>query len=168
MHNNGHNGLVLVTKNAQTALLQDGLDYTELYTELKGELPLRIFVEKIGSPPSIAYWNKFERGEIRELNHIARNRLRKAAGLPELPVPITILTELLDPDASIWRIEGSKTGVLIFDRVNIPEPHLNAFVGLCNQVTKATRKRGIEDYRDLFDVPVKVLAWAIREREEVK
>jgi hypothetical protein len=158
--------ITLLTDHAATALAADTLDYREIYQELREGTTLRKFADRVGSPPSIAYWSKYESGEITDLNHTARNGLRRAVGLPLLPPLVDSLAEWIDPDATVWRLGDATTGVIVFDRENVQEPPSTLVTRLCNRVTGTVKAKGVDGYRSLFDVPVATLARAIRDREE--
>lgn len=103
--------VTVVTRNAYTDDLTDD-DYRDIYAELREQHALRQFVTMIASGYSIAWWSKFEHGEV-ELTRPARNELRCAVGLDALPVTVGEAVALADPDAVVYRVGTERPGVVI-------------------------------------------------------
>jgi len=98
--------IALLTAHAASDPLTPA-DYEQIYTELRERRPLREFVELLASAYSIAWWSKYEHGDIR-LTRAARNELRRAVNLPELPPAIAELLAdpaVVSPDAAVYRID---------------------------------------------------------------
>src|SRR3990167_8538710 len=77
-------------------------DYRDIFEEFREKYSLRAFVELAKSGYSIAYWSKYERGEF-ELTRQAKNEMRRAVGLPALP--LTVAESVADVDAGAGVIE---------------------------------------------------------------
>ncbi len=96
----------LLTAHAATDDLGPA-DYEAIYVELRQLRPLRDLVDLLASAYSIAWWSKYEHGDIR-LTRAARNELRRAVNLPELPPAVAELIAdpaVVSPDASVYRID---------------------------------------------------------------
>lgn len=91
-----------VTRNAESDTLT-ATDYREIYEELRSNHTLRQFAELVHTRYSIAWWSKYERGEV-ELTREARNELRRAVGPDELPPTIAEAVASVDPNAVVYRI----------------------------------------------------------------
>lgn len=95
--------VTLVTANATADELSEQ-DYRDIFAELRGNHTLRQFVTLSGTGYSIAWWSQFEAG-IKSLTYRARCDLRRAVGLPTLPVPISdAVAEGVDDDAAVYRV----------------------------------------------------------------
>ena len=148
---------ILLTANAATDNLSLD-DYRAIYDELRdrGRRSLRDYVELIASAYSIAWWSKWENGDLR-LTRAARNELRRAVSLPELPAAVSELLSdptIVSPGAAVWRIiplpcvttgEGLGVGVgpgvgahpatrvvLIGDQPTAIDIHVNSDVAVFN------------------------------------
>lgn len=78
-------------------------DYRCIYTELREKCSLRAFAEFIGSEVSHAWWSKYETQHA-PLNHERRNELRRAVGLPELPMTVAQALGNVSPNAAVWAL----------------------------------------------------------------
>jgi hypothetical protein len=78
-------------------------DYREIYEELRSHHTLRQFAEMTHTRYSIAWWSKYERGEV-ELTREARNELRRAVGPSELPMTIPEALADVNPNAVVYRV----------------------------------------------------------------
>lgn len=97
-------------------------DYRQIYQELREGRPLREFVELLTSAYSIAWWSRWERGNLR-LTRAARNELRRAVGLRELsPVPAEFLanSDIVSPDAAVYRVDP--VGATLRGCPDMPDP----------------------------------------------
>lgn len=136
----------VVTRDASVDSLTNG-DYRDIYTELREQYTLRQFAQMATTGYSIAWWSKYEHGEV-ELTRPARNELRRAVGLAELPLTVGEATADVEPDAVVYRVGIDRPDVVIL--VHHREPivmHLNgaltatADVPLNSHVTLVTRGR---------------------------
>jgi hypothetical protein len=118
----------ILTRDAAASENLTAADYREIYDELRSKTTLREFAHVIGSGRSFAWWSKYERGEA----HLARqdrNDLRRAVGLPALPLSVEEAVAGISPDAVVYRI-----GDQLADRIVIiadPQPitvHVNSGV----------------------------------------
>ena len=106
-----HMHVTEVTRDAQAdSLSQD--DYREIFEELRRGHSLRQFVEIIQSAYSIAYWSKFDRGDA-ALTRPACNELRRAVGLPDLPVTVEEALAGVDPNAVVYQVGDDRPGRVI-------------------------------------------------------
>ncbi len=78
-------------------------DYRDIYDELRTKCSLRLFCETIRSQYSIAWWSKFERGEM-QLTREARQELRAVVGLAPLPPTVQEATAAIRPDAAVYQV----------------------------------------------------------------
>jgi hypothetical protein len=131
----------LLTRNAATDDLTVE-DYQQIYAELREQRPLREFVELIASQYSIAWWSKWEAGDIR-LTRRARNELRRAVALPQLPPAVAELLadpSVVSPDAAVYAVgferlnvgtlERSNRVVLIGEQISGLDIHVNSDVSI--------------------------------------
>ena len=96
--------ITVLTRNAAAAETLTDTDYREIYDELRQKTTLREFAYgAIGSERSFAWWSKYERGEAR-LARADKNCLRRAVGLPELPLAVEEAVSAISPDAVVYRI----------------------------------------------------------------
>lgn len=91
-----------VTRNAESDTLTAS-DYREIYEELRSNHTLRQFVAMTQTRYSIAWWSKYERGEL-ELTREARNELRQAVGMPQLAPTVAEAVASADPNATVYRV----------------------------------------------------------------
>lgn len=116
-------GVTVVTANAG----QDGLtdaDYREIYDEVRGfdaatgkyAVSLDEFVALVGSAYSKAAWSKYHRGEL-GLNRVMRSELRRAVGLPVLPLTVGEAVAGVDEDATVVRVGDAAGGADLVRRV---------------------------------------------------
>jgi hypothetical protein len=80
----------------------DDNDYREIYDELRQGHSLRNVVALVGvlSP---SWWMQYENGS-KALTWTARCGLRRAVGLPMLPVPVGEALKDVDPNAEVWKV----------------------------------------------------------------
>jgi hypothetical protein len=91
-----------VTANATVDSLSD-TDYADIYAELREQHTLRDFVLLAGSELSPAWWWQYEKG-TKSLTRRARNDLRRAVGLAQLPPPVAdAVSAGTSPDAAVYR-----------------------------------------------------------------
>ena len=90
-----------VTRNAGIDLADQ--DYMDIYEELRRQRTLRQFVEMLASRFSIAWWSKYERGDV-HLTREARGELRRAVGLPDLLPLVEEVVVDVDPNAVVYRV----------------------------------------------------------------
>lgn len=90
-----------------TAATHDNLvdaDYRDIYDELRSGCSLREFIALAGSTLSASWWSQWEHGEKR-LTRRARNDMRRAVGLPQLPPTVEeAIAAHVHPDATVARI----------------------------------------------------------------
>lgn len=139
-----------VTARAASADELSEADYREIYIELRSKTTLRGFAEFIGSQYSFAWWSKFERGAV-QLTRQARRELRQAVGLPALPPSVAEAMAGVDPDATVYRIDGETEGAAANRVVLVAVPgsvvmSLNGELRIGDQrpedsVTAVTRRR---------------------------
>lgn len=133
-----------VTRNAESDTLTAS-DYREIYEELRSHHTLRQFVAMTQTRYSIAWWSKFERGEV-ELTRDARSELRSAVGMATLPPTVAEAVATADPNATVYRV-----GDLVPSRIVLvghDEPvtlHLNGSLAVVDvtpvtHVTPVTRR----------------------------
>lgn len=103
--------VTVMTRNAHTDDLTDD-DYRDIYTELREQYALRQFAQMTDTRYSIAWWSKYERGEV-ELTRVARNELRRAVGMPQLPATVGEAAAIADPDATVYRVGTDVPNVVI-------------------------------------------------------
>ncbi len=103
--------VTVVTANATQDNLTDQ-DYRDIYNDLRDNRSLRQFVQMIGSQYSIAFWGKYEAGEL-PLTRKAKDELRKAVGLPVLPLLLSEAIAIADPDATVYQIGAEKADRVI-------------------------------------------------------
>jgi hypothetical protein len=117
MSDGGDARVTLVTAGAGSAEQLSEADYREIYEELRNRTTLRLFAEFVESKVSFAWWSKYERGEAR-LDRERKAELRRAVGLPPLPVSVAEATAGVDPDARVWRVgDGAPAAPAQPDRV---------------------------------------------------
>lgn len=143
--------VTVVTRNANTDDITDD-DYRDIYDELREQHPLRQFAQLAGTSYSIAWWSKYERGEV-ELTRAARNELRRAVGLPALPLTIGEAAALADPDATVYRVGDGVPDVMILAAHRAPlVMALNGTLSVVEEmppnphvteVTRATRRKSV-------------------------
>ncbi len=79
-------------------------DYRDIYDELRVGCTLRQFIALAGSSLSPTWWSQYGNGQ-KALTWRARNDLRRAVGLPVLPMPARdLLAETVHPDAEVARV----------------------------------------------------------------
>lgn len=79
-------------------------DYRDIYDEIRTGHTLRQFITLAGSSLSPTWWSQYEAGN-KALTWRARNDLRRAVGLPVLPMPARdLLAETVHPDAEVARV----------------------------------------------------------------
>jgi hypothetical protein len=100
-----------VTRDAQADSLSPD-DYREIFEELRRGRSLRQFVEIIQSVYSIAYWSKVDR-EDAVLTRPACNELRRAVGLPDLPVTVEEALADVDANAVVYQVGDDRPGRVI-------------------------------------------------------
>lgn len=133
-----------VTRNAECDDLT-ATDYREIYEELRSSHTLRQFAELVHTHYSIAWWSKFERGEV-ELTREARNELRRAVGPDELPPTVAEAMAGVDPNAAVYRVGERRPNRVVL--VGHDEPitmHLNGTLTVVDvvpdqRVTMVTRR----------------------------
>lgn len=103
--------VTVVTRDAQADSLSLD-DYREIFEELRRGHSLRQFVELIGSVYSIAYWSKVDRGDA-ALTRPACNELRRAVGLPDLPITVEDALANVDPNAVVYQVGDDRPGRVI-------------------------------------------------------
>lgn len=107
-----------VTRDAQTDSLSSE-DYREIFEELRRGRSLRQFVELIGSVYSIAYWSKVDRNDA-ALTRPACNELRRAVGIPDLPVTVEDALAVVDPNAVVYQVGDDRPDRVILVGCNHP------------------------------------------------
>lgn len=137
-------------------------DYRDIYDELRGHHTLRAFVEITASRYSFAWWGKYERGEIK-LTRDARNELRAAVGIPQLPPTIEQASADINPNAIVYRVGSERPTRVIL--VGHPRPltlHLNGQLtaseenaelpshSLVTAVTRARKRQSISLHKELW------------------
>jgi transcriptional regulator with XRE-family HTH domain len=143
--------VTVVTRNASTDDITDD-DYRDIFCELREQHPLRQFARLAQTGYSIAWWSKFERGEV-ELTRAARNELRRAVGLPALPLTIGEAAAIADPDATVYRVGDGVPDVVILAAHRAPlVMSLNGALNVVEDVpsnprvttvTRATRRKSV-------------------------
>lgn len=134
-----------VTRNAESDTLT-ATDYREIYEELRSNHTLRQFAELVHTRYSIAWWSKYERGEV-ELTREARNELRRAVGPDVLPPTIAEAVASVDPNAAVYLIgEQRPTRVVLVGHDEPITMHLNGSLTIVDavsneRVTVVTRRR---------------------------
>lgn len=93
--------VTVVTRNADADDLTDS-DYHDIYVELRGQHTLREFAALSQTRYSIAWWSKIEHGA--DLTREARNDLRRAIGLPMLPLTVAQATASATPGAVVYQV----------------------------------------------------------------
>jgi len=99
--------IVTLTKNADQDKYEDD-DYRDMFNELRTGKGLRPFVKMIDSVYSAAQWSKFDRG-ISPSTRTMRNELRRAVGLPELPLTVAESIAHVSPDAEVVSVTDAET-----------------------------------------------------------
>lgn len=133
-----------VTRNAESDTLTP-TDYREIYDELRSNHTLRQFVAMTQTRYSIAWWSKYERGEL-ELTREARSELRQAVGMPQLVPTIAEAIADVDPNAVVYRVGERQPDRIVL--VGYDEPltlHLNGSLTVVDlasdqRVTAVTRR----------------------------
>lgn len=101
-------GAISVAVRTTGAAAADDLteaEYRDIYSELRGRMSLRAFVALVASGNTIGYWSKWERTPEQVLHRQARNELRLAVGLAELPPTVeAVLAQAVDPDATVYLV----------------------------------------------------------------
>lgn len=100
----------VLTRDASVDVLGDA-DYREIYDEVRGfdavsgryGVSLDEFVTLVASQFSKAAWSKYHRGEL-ELNRTMRSELRRAVGMPVLPLTVVDAVAGVDPDAEVVQV----------------------------------------------------------------
>jgi hypothetical protein len=132
-------------------------DYRQIYDELRQQRSLRQFVQLLASTYSIAWWSKYERDELR-LTRAARNELRRAVNLPDLPPTVPELLAdpaVVSPAAAVYRLDPRHSRadgnpvpascvLLLADQPTDITIHLNSNISIVAQpsdrmVTEVTR-----------------------------
>lgn len=152
--------VTVVTRNAHTDDLTDD-DYRDIYAELREQYTLRQFALMSTTVYSIAWWSKYEHGEV-ELTRTARNELRRAVGLAELPVTVAEAVGLADPDATVYRVGTERPDVVILAAHQAPiVMHLNGSLTVAadvppnshvTEVTRRTRRKTVSILPAIWDV----------------
>lgn len=79
-------------------------DYRDIYDEIRAGHALRGFIEIAGSTLSASWWSQWEKGD-KNLTRRARNDLRRAVALPQLPPTVEdAITAHVHPDAEVARV----------------------------------------------------------------
>lgn len=128
-----------MTRNATIDELTDS-DYREMYDELKAGKGLQPFVKMIGSIYSKAQWSKYERG-VTVINRTMKQELRRAVGLPELPLTVSEAIAHVSPDAEVVTVTSAKTPdrvVLAFSGDGEQSIQLNGEISVNSAVTDVT------------------------------
>lgn len=96
-------------------------DYRDIYDELRTGHTLRQIIAMAGSGLSASWWSQYEAG-AKTLTPRARNDLRRAVGLSELPLPpADLLAAAVHPDAAIARVgDGDQAGRVILLATDAP------------------------------------------------
>jgi len=95
--------VTVVTADAEAADQLSEQDYRDIYTEVRARMTLRAMIELVGSRYSPGWWSKYEHGEA-TLTRIARNELRRAVSLPQLPPTLAEVIARADPDATVYQV----------------------------------------------------------------
>lgn len=133
-----------ITVNASRDNLTEDV-YRDIYTELREKYSLRDFVALAESTVSIAQWSRYEKGQW-TLTRQARQDLRRAVGLPLLPLTILESVQDVDPDAEVYAI-GDKPKNRVFlaskgDNLSISvNGVVSARLSPCTSRTRPIRKR---------------------------
>lgn len=133
-----------VTRDAETDELS-ATDYREIYDELRSHHTLRQFVAMIQTRYSIAWWSKYERGEI-DLTREARSELRQAVGMPHLAPTIAEAVASADPNAAVYRVGEQRPDRIVLVGHDQPVTlHLNGSLTVVDvvpdmRVTAVTRR----------------------------
>jgi hypothetical protein len=99
----------VLTENASFDNLAQA-DYWQMYQELRGDMSLSKFAEKMGEYPSKAEWSRWDRGEV-EARRGIRNALRKAKGLPALPETVAdTIAQHAHPDSRVLFLGDGEVG----------------------------------------------------------
>lgn len=135
--------ITLVTHDATLDDLS-AADYQAIYDELRPfdatenkRVPaIRKFCEAIGWDKAPANWTNWEQGQG-NLTRSMRNALRKAVGLPELPMTLTeAVTNGASPDASVWAVgEGVAEHVIMVADGAPVMLHVNGSVTIAQEPT---------------------------------
>jgi hypothetical protein len=116
--------MVGVTRVTGRAVSSDELseqDYRDIYGEIREKCSLRQFSEFIHSEVSFAWWGQFEKGE-KTLSQDRKSELRRAVGLPALPLTVAQATASVDPDAVVWRLGEGVPDRVVLVGVGTHEP----------------------------------------------
>lgn len=133
--------VVLVTRDATLDDLS-ATDYADIWAELRqvGSDKPRSYdkcIELLGSGPSKARWQQFEKGEA-GLSREMRNALRTHVGLPQLPRTVAEAVAQASPDASVWTVgEGIPEHVIMVSSEPVTL-HINGSVQAVTQVANVT------------------------------
>lgn len=138
--------VTLVTRAARATDELSDADYRDIYDELRQQHSLRQFVEIAHTQYSIAWWSKYERGDV-ALTRQARNELRLAVGLALLPLTVEQATAEIDPDAAIYQVGADAITRVVLVGHHAPlTMHLNGTLDIDDlapqpRVTTVTRPR---------------------------
>lgn len=92
-----------LTAHATSDSLADA-DYRDIYAELRSGCSLREFISRSGSTLSASWWSQWERGD-KNLTRRARNDMRRAVGLPQLPPTVEdAIAASVHPDATVAKL----------------------------------------------------------------
>lgn len=131
------NAVTLLTHDATLDELSTQ-DYRDIYDELRQRAPgtntyaisLDKFVAMVTSGLSKATWSQYHNGE-KPLTRQMRSELRRAVGLPALPLTVEQATAQASPDAAVWQVgDGVPEHVIM---VAAPHPvtlHVNGAVSI--------------------------------------
>jgi hypothetical protein len=135
---------MIVTRVTSRAVSSDDLsekDYREIYDEIRQRCTLRKFAEFIGSRVSFAWWQQYEAGS-KPLSQDRRNELRRAVGLPLLPMTIAQATEAVDPDATVWQIGEGRPDRVVLVGEDAHEPMTLRLNGDLRMVSETPDQKG--------------------------
>lgn len=112
--------VTLLTRAAASAETLTDADYREIYDELRSKCALRQFAAAIGSAVSFGWWSNYERDASAVLSRARRNELRRAVGLPELPVTVAQAVAGVDPDATVYQVGAAAAARVVLVGADAP------------------------------------------------
>jgi hypothetical protein len=156
-----------LTANATADDLADD-DYRAIYEEVRSRSGLRQFASDVGGLYSIAWWSKYEHGEI-ELTRAARSALRQIVGMAALPLTVVEAAAAADPDAAVYQVGGDVADrVLLIGCAETVTVRINGAVEVIEDtpVTEVTRPRGRAARRVEISVPAELFERLNRARND--
>lgn len=136
--------VTVVTANAVAADQLSDQDYRDIYTEVRARMTLRAMIELVGSRYSPGWWSKYEHGQA-ELTRIARNELRRAVDLPQLPPTLAEVIARADPDATVYQVGPEPARrIILVGQAGPVALHLNGTLRATDDQTHSTVLQGLQ------------------------